>query len=42
MNALTLTAASVPGRLHDVSLALAPGTFAGLIGPNGSGKSTLL
>ncbi|MGC4072390.1 MAG: ABC transporter ATP-binding protein, partial [Nibricoccus sp.] len=39
---LTLTAASVPGRLHDISLALPSGTLAGLIGPNGSGKSTLL
>jgi iron complex transport system ATP-binding protein len=40
--ALTLTAATVAGRLHDVSLAIPPGTLAGLIGPNGSGKSTLL
>lgn len=28
--------------LHDVSLTLPPGTFAGFLGPNGSGKSTLL
>ena len=42
MNALTLKSVTVPGRLHDVSLSLPPGTLAGLIGPNGSGKSTLL
>jgi iron complex transport system ATP-binding protein len=42
MNALELTRATVPGRLTEVSLQLAPGTLAGLIGPNGSGKSTLL
>lgn len=41
-SALSLAAASVPGRLHDVTLSLPPGTLAGLIGPNGSGKSTLL
>jgi iron complex transport system ATP-binding protein len=28
--------------LHDLSLSLAQGSFAGLIGPNGCGKSTLL
>lgn len=28
--------------VHDVSLALAPGTCTALVGPNGSGKSTLL
>lgn len=27
--------------LHDVSIAIAPGTMTGLIGPNGAGKSTL-
>lgn len=42
MNALTLTAVAVPGRLHAIDLALGPGALAGLIGPNGSGKSTLL
>ena len=28
--------------VHDLSLSLARGSFAGLIGPNGCGKSTLL
>jgi iron complex transport system ATP-binding protein len=42
MNSLEINHATVPGRLADVSLALAPGTLTGLVGPNGSGKSTLL
>jgi iron complex transport system ATP-binding protein len=40
--ALTISRATVPGRIDGVSLALAPGVMAGLVGPNGSGKSTLL
>jgi len=40
--ALTITNASVPGRLEGLNLSLAPGMLAGLVGPNGSGKSTLL
>ena len=42
MNALEVRNASVPGRLHNVTLRLAPKTLTGLVGPNGSGKSTLL
>lgn len=42
MNALELSQATVPGRLHGVDLALPAGKLIGLVGPNGSGKSTLL
>lgn len=42
VNALELAGATVPGRLYDAGLQLAPGSMVGLIGPNGSGKSTLL
>jgi iron complex transport system ATP-binding protein len=39
---LEMRAATVPGRLHDLSMQLKRGTMVGLVGPNGSGKSTLL
>ncbi|PRQ10324.1 hypothetical protein C1Y63_12115 [Corynebacterium sp. 13CS0277] len=31
-----------PDVLHGVDVAIAPGTFVGIVGPNGGGKSTLL
>jgi iron complex transport system ATP-binding protein len=33
---------TVPGRLHAVDVALAPGRITAIVGPNGAGKSTLL
>ena len=41
-DALTITHATIPGRITDVSLSLPRGSMSGLVGPNGSGKSTLL
>jgi iron complex transport system ATP-binding protein len=42
LNALEIRRATVPGRLHDVTLSVPAGRLVGLVGPNGSGKSTLL
>ncbi len=39
---LEIVEASVPERLHGVTLRLPRGALVGLVGPNGSGKSTLL
>lgn len=41
-NALEVLGATVPGRLHDVTVRVPAGKLVGLVGPNGSGKSTLL
>lgn len=42
MAGLSISKASAPGRLREVSLHVWPGQIWGLIGPNGSGKSSLL
>ncbi len=39
---LTLTKATVAGRIADISGTFAPGTITAICGPNGAGKSTLL
>lgn len=42
MNALSLKAVSVEGRVTAVDLEIPEGKLVGLVGPNGSGKSTVL